>query len=67
MAGVVPVFLPSLNKPCWLSADVTSGGRYLLIIDDSLSPEQVASLADQALAVAAERLARVAQDAQPPE
>lgn len=55
LAGVLPVFLPGLEREAWLSTSIKSEGRTLLVIDSAVSPDRLASIADQALAAAADR------------
>lgn len=66
LAGVVPVFIPGLDEPAWLSSEVKSHGHALLLMNDALSPDEVASIADQALSASAERLGSSGWGAQSP-
>ena len=55
IAGVVPIFLPNLNRDAWLSASVTSGGLPVLAIDDGVTEGRLREIADQVLSEVAQR------------
>lgn len=55
LAGMLPVFLPGLEREAWLSTSIKSEGRTLLVIDSAVSPDRLEAIADQALAAAADR------------
>ncbi len=60
MAGVLPLLVPGLNAPAWLSSQAFSYGRPLLIVDADISPEGLEEVADWVLSETAERLAQSA-------
>ena len=41
LAGVVPVMVPGLNREAWLTQQVRSGERPLLLIHADISPERL--------------------------